>query len=964
MVHQRILSQSFGELLKTYRKRQRLTQKHLAQHLDVHMNTISSWELGTYLPATRGLVLELARCLELSEPETRQLLEASLTALAPHWSVLLPRNPYFTGREEVLEALHAQLGIDQAVALTQSSALHGLGGVGKTQIALEYAYRHALEYSAVFWIGAETDGQVVTSFLHIAETLRLPERQNEDQQQVIAAVQRWLATHEQWLLIWDNVEDLPLLNRFLPARRAGALLITTRHQALGTFAQGLDLLPMELEEGTLLLLRRAKVLAPSATKKEVQQLASSMPEQYSAAVHLVTVLGGLPLALDQAGAYIEEAGCNLTGYLQRYEQQRLHLLDRRGDLGQDHPQSVATTLLLSMERVEREQDLAADLLRVCALLHADAIPEEFFLGGASALGPTLEPLAHHSSLLDQACATLRRFSLVQRHPETRTLSLHRLVQTVRRESMSQQEQATWLKRVSATICTVFPALSHDAWPQCERLLPHVSVIVAATADDLADQSLTEVLRKAADYLRDRTRYEQAELFYQRALRLQEHLWGPEHPEVAKTLDGLAVLFFRQGNYEQVEPLYQRALQIWEQTLGPEDPTVARSLYGLARLKLRQGNYIQAESLYWWALRIWEQALGSEHPDIAKVLDGLAILSCHMGKYDQAEWLDQRALQIWEQTLGPEHPLVAYPLLMLGGIASEQGRYEQAEQRYRRCLHIREQALGPDHPEVAYTLQDWALLLSRQGKYEQAEALYRRSLQIWEQALGTEHAEIAAPLNGLANLYRSQGKHAEAASLYEQALQLREQHLGQTHPETAETLHDLALLRMSQGKGSEARPLAEGALAIRAQSLGDSHPQTLASQTLVAQLKETQRTSQDGVACPRGGEECRRHISKEDLREQTCVTAQETTNGSRSDNDHLQEFLDACCELHPLAWCPIRDLRQAYEHWTVSCQGRIPLPRRAFATQLKARGCQVDRTSTARIWRGIRLVSDTPLRRKS
>src|SRR6266852_9219511 len=169
MESQQTFTASFGELLKTYRKRKRLTQKQLAQQLGVHANTISSWELGTYLPDTRGLVLELARHLALDEQETRQLLEASLTALSPHWLLPLPRNPYFTGREEILEALHTQLGVNQAVALTQSSALHGLGGVGKTQIALEYVYRHALNYSAVFWIGAETAESIVSGLLQIAE---------------------------------------------------------------------------------------------------------------------------------------------------------------------------------------------------------------------------------------------------------------------------------------------------------------------------------------------------------------------------------------------------------------------------------------------------------------------------------------------------------------------------------------------------------------------------------------------------------------------------------------------------------------------------------------------------------------------------------------------------------------------------------------------------------------------------
>lgn len=158
---------SFGALLKTLRKRQHLTQQRLAETVGVHRSTLVRWEQGDFLPQSKAIVLELARHLYLDEQEVRQLLEASLTALAPHWSVPFPRNPYFTGREEILEALHTHLGGRQAIALTQSAALHGLGGVGKTHIALEYAYRHALDYRAVFWIGAETEEQIVSDLLHI-----------------------------------------------------------------------------------------------------------------------------------------------------------------------------------------------------------------------------------------------------------------------------------------------------------------------------------------------------------------------------------------------------------------------------------------------------------------------------------------------------------------------------------------------------------------------------------------------------------------------------------------------------------------------------------------------------------------------------------------------------------------------------------------------------------------------------
>lgn len=229
---ERMNPHSFGELLRVYRKRSRLTQKQLADGLSLHANSVSSWELGTYLPQTRGLVLEAARLLALSDEETRQLLEASLTALSPHWHLPSPRNPFFTGREDILAAIHQRLSTNQEGVQTSSYVLHGLGGVGKTQIALEYAYRHAQEYIAIFWISAETPESITSSYLSIAALLGLPGHRESDQDQIVAAVRGWLSSHRHWLLIWDNIEDLDALSNFLPPARQGAMLFTTRRQTL------------------------------------------------------------------------------------------------------------------------------------------------------------------------------------------------------------------------------------------------------------------------------------------------------------------------------------------------------------------------------------------------------------------------------------------------------------------------------------------------------------------------------------------------------------------------------------------------------------------------------------------------------------------------------------------------------------------------------------------------------------
>jgi tetratricopeptide (TPR) repeat protein/transcriptional regulator with XRE-family HTH domain len=1034
-------SDPFGTLLKRFRKRQHLTQQQLARTMSIHRNTIGRWEEGSFLPESKALVLDLARHLYLDEQETRQLLDTSLITPKTIWHPPYPRNPFFTGREETLATLHTNLGLGRQPTPTRAYALHGLGGIGKTQLALEYAYRYVLEYRAIFWIGAETVEQVHASLLRIAEQLNLPERMEIDQQRIVAAVQHWLETHSEWLLIWDNLEDLDLLPHFLPANRQGAILITTRRQALGTVAQGINLAPMVEEEGMLLLLRSAKVLKVEVDGEQLRQLTIKMPAEYVAASELVTILGGLPLALDQAGAYIEETGCGLIGYLRRYKQQRVRLLDRRGVPGRDHPQSVTATFGLASEQVEREQRAAADILRLCAFLHAESIPEELFGAGAAYLGAELSSLAADPFYFDQAITVLRNLSLLQRQPETHTLSIHRLMQAVLRERMSTQEQTLWLERAIRALNAAFPEATHDAWKQCERLLPHVlACTTTIILGPFGDQALVEVLRKAADYLRECALHEQARPLYQQALHIGEQVFGTDHLALVPVLSGLAHLFVEQGHYEQAEPLYLQALHIGKQAGGTEHFALTHPLSGLARLHKEQGNFEQAEVLYQQALQIGEQAWGLEHPFVALTLSHLASLSKDQGNFELAERLLKRALLMQEQVLGLEHPEIATSLNSLAIVYWRQGKYSQAESFYQRALHIREQTLGSEHPLLARPLNNLAIIYAEQGKYEQAELLFRQAQQIWERTWGTEHPQVAASLNNLGELYLRQEKYAQAEPLFQQALhigkhvwgpehpdlatllntlaelylrqekyaeaellfqqalhiweqmggqarhqvatslnglanlslrqgkieqagswleralRIREEFLGPQHPETAQTLHDLAIFQQKQGDLSEALLLAERAIEIQVQSLGDAHPKTIATRMLYTQFVQEQTYTQKKAASERNEEEILDSEKREYQETSTSLLALAAANPSLSENDPLQEFLISCCELHTLAWCRISDLWQTYAQWTALHQRYIPLSRRAFAAQVKALGCRADRTSTARIWRGITLVN--------
>jgi len=675
------------------------------------------------------------------------------------WNIPYPRNLFFTGHSELLLHLHTQLQHERAMALSQTLAISGLGGIGKTQIAIEYAFRYRQDYRAILWTRADTYEALVSGYVEIAEQLNLRQKDEKDQGFVVKSVLQWLKTQTQWLLILDNADELAIVCEFLPTTYDGHILLTTRAQSMGRLAQRLEVKVMDQDVGALLLLRRAGLVPHNAP------LDAASSSDIALAREIAEELDGLPLALDQAGAYIEETLYPLSEYRNLYRTRRSELLSMRRDLIGDHPEPVTTTWSLSFQHVEKKNAVAAELLRFCAYLDSEAIPEELITVGAEYLSSHMQLVANDPLALNKAIATLNAYSLIQRDFNSKMLSVHRLVQAVLRDAIPLEETKQWAMRVIRIIRKIWTSTDFSHWTVCERYLPHV--ITCATWIEQYNIAFPEaalLLSTAGYYLTRRARYKEAEPLLKLALQVCEKPSGPETNEMAYSLRNLASLYRRLGRYEEAKTLYQRAARIYKQLLGPEHLSTMQCLHSIATVLDTQGKYTEAEILYQQALVVREQQLGQNHQDTAISFNNLGLLYRAQGKYEQAEPLLQRALLIREHLLGTDHPHTAISFNNLAILYQDQKKYEAAELLYQHALLIREKALGPNHPDTATSLNNLAGIYQTQGKYEAAESMYQRALLTQEQVLGTDHPATKITRKNYAALQRVIGQNAEVKKL--------------------------------------------------------------------------------------------------------------------------------------------------------------------------------------------------------
>jgi tetratricopeptide (TPR) repeat protein len=722
-----------------------------------------------------------------------------------------PRIASFTGRVDELDRIDAILMRDQPAAATQTSvgraAVQGMGGVGKTSLAIEYAYCYRNLYAGVCWCPAETRASLLSALAGLAVSLGATTSEETDLEKAAkAALRRLSEQRATWLLVYDNVTAPDHIADLLPS--AGArVLITSRFSDWGEVAVevALDVLP--LEEAVALLENRAG------------------REDAAGARTLAEALGNLPLALDHAAAYCKRTQMQLGDYTKKASS-----LIAAAPRGAGYPRSVAATFDLAITEAVVQCQVAEALMSYLAQCAPERIPMTLVEG---AVEDETERM--------QALAALAEVSLLRHDPfedGSPAVTVHRLVQAVARaRSAANGSAQETVGRLTARLVATYPEDGYtnpQSWPLCEKLTPH---LLARRGPD--DASVAGVLARASGYFHGRAAYSQAARLLRDTLAIREKTLGSEHPLTATTLSNLALVLQGQGDLAGARPLQERALAIHEKALGPEHPQTATTLNNLAQLLKQQGDFAGARPLQERALAISEKTLGPEHPVTATKLNNLATLLLAHGDLAGARPLMERVLAIEEKALGPEHPQTATTLNNLAYLLKQQGDLAGARPLYERALAIQEKVLGPEHPQTATSLSNLASLLHAQGDRAGALPLMARVLAIEEKALGPEHPQTATSLTYLALLLQLQGDRAGARPLYERALAIQEKVLGPEHPDTATGLSNLAYLLHAQGDLAGARPLYQRALAIQEKVLGPEHPDTATSLSNLAFLLHAQ-----------------------------------------------------------------------------------------------------------------------------
>jgi tetratricopeptide (TPR) repeat protein len=720
------------------------------------------------------------------------------------WYVPHRRNRNFTGRETILEELSAALAANHTAAITQ--AIHGLGGIGKTQLAVEFVYRNRHRYEIVWWIEAEQTATLEAGYRALGSAVGVPGLDGQNAETVRELVRSWLETNGEWLLVFDNARSAEEVREFLPRSAAGHVLITSRSSHWGELANELSLAVLPRDESAALLAKRTERDEPDA------------------AAQLADELGDLPLALVQAAGYIAAAGISIADYLDLYRSHREELWKRESAPG-DYPaqQTVATCWNLALEHLPEP---SIGLLRLCSFLGPDSIPRMLFEQGRAYLPDPLADALADPLQRNDAVRALRDYSLIE--ADDTSLSMHRLLQAVVRDQLDMEQEQNWAGAALRLVNELFPFQDKDpgTWEASERLLPH-ALAAAGHAErlEVIPETAGRLVNECGLFLKLRGQYRGARTLLERAIASDEKAYEPGHPEFAILYSNLAAVERDLGNPKAARTLIERAIEIEQQEYAPDDPKLATHYSNLAMVEQDLGDPEAARTLLERTIEIEEQAYAPDDPALAVSYSNLATVERSLGNLVAARTLLERAVEIEEQAYEPGHPTLAVSYSNLAMVEKDLGNLEAARTLLERARKIWERVYEAEHPTLAVSYSNMAIIERRLGNPKVARGLLERAIEIEEKAYEAGHPTFAVSYSNLATAEVELGNLKEARRLLERAIEIEEKAYEADHPTRAVSYWNLAMVEQDLRNPEEAVTLVRRAHSIRQKKLGEEHPDT-------------------------------------------------------------------------------------------------------------------------------------------
>ncbi|GAA4925876.1 FxSxx-COOH system tetratricopeptide repeat protein [Streptomyces coeruleoprunus] len=719
-----------------------------------------------------------------------------------------PRNPGFTGRSIVLERMRDQLGGGMAVVLPQPQTLYGLGGVGKTQVALEYVHRFMADYDLVWWMSAEQADDVVAGLAELA--VRLGAQVGEDMatasQEAVDLLRRGIPSHR-WLLVFDNADDPDQLKRFFPT--GGHILVTSRNQ---TWSQYGDSLPVDVflrEESVEHLQRRARGLSA----RDADRVAEAV--------------GDLPLAVEQAAAWIAETATPVSAYLEQLEQAAASTLALNQPAG--YPEPVAATWNVSIERLKERSPAAVRLLQLCAFfapepIHANLLYSKEMIEALKPYDASLQ----EKLVLGRVIREIGRFALAKVDQVSNSIQVHRLVQAVIRAQLTEEEQREARHAVHRILAGARPDDDEpidnpSTWPRFATIWPHLTTSEARYCREPETRRL----------LIDRVRYLWKRGDWQTAWTL-----GCELREAWREMlgdDDLQYLYLRfhlsnilrsQGRYVEARELDEVTLERQRAVLGPSHPHTYMTTSGLAMDLGTLGHYGRAMELATEAHEGFQQIFHESHPRTLAAANNLALNLRMVGQYARAREIDQEVFDRRTEVLGPDHPYTLSSATSLARDLREVGRWEDSVALLSRTYAAYKETLGRAFPGTLAAAKSLAVSLRRAGLLEDARRLTTATRNRYRAKYTSANPDsLACDLNLAADLYAA-GEPVAARDLAQEVVDQYRKVPGERHPYTLAALNNLGIYQWGCGAPDVAEQLLEAALAVMREVLGERHPHAL------------------------------------------------------------------------------------------------------------------------------------------